>query len=891
MFRRILSFLAVILFLGPAAFAQTTIKKLDHFQTPAVAQGAEGGLWRTDGNFESALIIKNVLEITPITVTPVLYMADGTEYVLSPVDLDASGVATVNINFALQAVPPNIQPHVSTYGSAAIRYSWSWVAAVIATVQTIDEVRSLTFHTSLKADINKVHVNPEAPTPQVLEGMWWKQEPNVGGFLTLLNTSMSSLAVTVELFDSQRKASLTRTAEIPSHNTVMLDLGQMLATLAPKNAAGGIRISYLGGRDALVVEGGLEDDAKGYSAPLVIAPSIWQSGGKPAPVAAPTTFNLGSAGLLIGEQEPMMQFPQGTRFEPYVVVRNTSKHSLTAQLAANYLRGPSPVEVPLGQIVLGPLATQQVDMKSLLAAAGIGKLNGIFNLSISYQGVGGELLAASGSVDQTLNYVFDVQPSIEAGSIGKIFCYWNVAGDTDTMLSLWNFTDQAGDFILTFYHRAGQYTLPVHLTAKNSTMISIASLIKSALPDAQGNIIPQDITEGSAKLTGGEGDFQHIYLATSMATYNTRTATCMEQCWNCNAAGMYVGGNTLLSINTSQQLTATLVLTTGGNTNVTTQSNWSIGNPSVATVGVSGLVTGKSLGTTIIGVVFPQDFPAPGYYCDYVPGAPTSCSGGGEPFAEAPVSVAVQITSADITIDTISLTLSAPTGSSGPLTLQVTGPGGLPPIDPIATASSYGPGSYTFSFQPSLIPIGLYKTITATWTVGGNSATATYLYQFKVLGTWTQTQYNTPAESSCSGSPLAITVWNSACQGTNTTVISGFDARVTNSLGGTGSGHSINWGDVLQEQYCSVGSGDLRGHATISGTLGPVNNSTVAACSTNADVYSSGAQVYIQGEGVKTVTDSCPACCKDGTHLDNYTTNTACSGIPSLPSALTVRLY
>ncbi len=158
------------------------------------------------------------------------------------------------------------------------------------------------------------------------------------------------------------------------------------------------------------------------------------------------------------------------------------------------------------------------------------------------------------------------------------------------------------------------------------------------------------------------------------------------------------------------------------------------------------------------------------------------------------------------------------------------------------------------------------------------------------MGTYHQTQYNTPAESSCTGGPQDITVWDNSCHGTNTTVISGFDFRVTNPAGGTGSGHSINWGDVYQEFTCSGGSGVLRGHQTITGTLGSLNDATVAACS-SSELYAAGTQVYIVGEGVKTVTDRCPACCNDVTHLDNYTTNTQCSNVPSLPDALTIRLY
>jgi hypothetical protein len=79
---------------------------------PAVATGPSmptevhvlySGLWRTDGGFVSTIRVKNVLVVAPMDVTPVLFMADGTPYMLSPVHIAVFGVATVNINDPLAA--------------------------------------------------------------------------------------------------------------------------------------------------------------------------------------------------------------------------------------------------------------------------------------------------------------------------------------------------------------------------------------------------------------------------------------------------------------------------------------------------------------------------------------------------------------------------------------------------------------------------------------------------------------------------------------------------------------------------------------------------------------------------------------------------------------------
>src|SRR5581483_7177316 len=249
----------------------------------------------------------------------------------------------------------------------------------------------------------------------------------------------------------------------------------------------------------------------------------------------------------------------------------------------------------------------------------------------------------------------------------------------------------------------------------------------------------------------------------------------------------------------------------------------------------------------------------------------------------------VSIQSADITQDNVTIQLSGPT-LAGQLTVSATGSGGGAPIDPIFNGNASA-GTYSYSFGLANIPIGEYQQITAQWAVGNGRLTATFPFHFKVLGTYRQTRYNTPAESSCTGDPQGVTVYNDSCGIIGGTMTSGSVSRVAAPGSGTGSGHSNDYGDVKEEFYCATGPTAFRGFQTITGSLGTLNDSTVAACQSNPDLYVTGARVFIQGEGVKTVTDACPACCSDGTHLDNYSTSTQCSGLASLPNALTIRLY
>ncbi len=269
-------------------------------------------------------------------------------------------------------------------------------------------------------------------------------------------------------------------------------------------------------------------------------------------------------------------------------------------------------------------------------------------------------------------------------------------------------------------------------------------------------------------------------------------------------------------------------------------------------------------------------------------GAGFSCGG----YGNVNVTPSVAVVSADITADQIVVTLRGDGSTTGPLEVEIDGVNVLAQPQ---NGGNYGPGTYTFSFGLDTIYPGEYTSVKASWTVDGEDYAKTTSYHINVLGVYRQTQYNTPAESQCSGGPQAITVFSGdypSCPSVNGSVISGFDFRVTDPRTGTGSGHSINFGDVKQEAACSSGSGDLRRNAVITGALGRLGNDTVAACP-RSQIDSAGTRLYIRGEGVKTVTDKCAACCFDpgAAHLDNYTTDTRCSGIGSLPNALTVQLY
>lgn len=72
---------------------------------PPMPQSVYAGLWRVDHTFTASIHIKNTMVGNSVQVTPVLFMADGTEYDLSPVSLGPNAAADVDVNKAWRTLP------------------------------------------------------------------------------------------------------------------------------------------------------------------------------------------------------------------------------------------------------------------------------------------------------------------------------------------------------------------------------------------------------------------------------------------------------------------------------------------------------------------------------------------------------------------------------------------------------------------------------------------------------------------------------------------------------------------------------------------------------------------------------------------------------------------
>ncbi|MGD0098332.1 MAG: hypothetical protein ABSB60_17750, partial [Terracidiphilus sp.] len=125
-------------------------------------------------------------------------MADGTSWDLPTVHLAKSAVTTVDINAAISNAPQKVQSHLSSYGSARLRYQYAWQGAILANISILDEVRSLEYMSPFTFPPNqgkgetipaKLREFRDSANGTTYEGLWFREGHNGGGFIGLANTT------------------------------------------------------------------------------------------------------------------------------------------------------------------------------------------------------------------------------------------------------------------------------------------------------------------------------------------------------------------------------------------------------------------------------------------------------------------------------------------------------------------------------------------------------------------------------------------------------------------------------------------------------------------------------------------------------------------------------
>jgi hypothetical protein len=581
---------------------------LGHAKRPIIAHTAFSGFWRTDGGFVAKMRIKNALVTGPLEVAPVLYMADGTEYQLPTATVATSGVISININQALAQAPASVITHLSSFGSASLTYRHASGGHLIASISMQDTSRSLVL--SYPFTESPVSRRRSQSSPTVWEGVWWKHDAGVQGFLAVSNATGHEAQAKIRLISPSGALAGPKTIVLKAHSTQMLSL-ENTDGLGASGDAGGIRLEHSDEAGAIAVAGGLLNAKEGYSANIPFVELM------SSPVGPVT---LGSAGIMVGKPDAMMRFPSETTFTPYLVLRNATTKALSVTLFFSYMAEGGPVSKQTSEN-LPPLATKRVDLSNILQTLGLKEFSGSINIGASYTGLSTDLVMASGSVDQTGNYVFEVQPQALSPTHKKLGNYWDLDAGSNTMYSLWNPTDKPQAVVVTLHYDngSGKYKIPVRVEPQSSVMLDLKNIIESNAPDADGNVFPASTSEGGATIESADGPTGQMNLIISGAVFNVVTGTCFGCCVPCcGISEVFMDPSSdACTVGDTQQFQAVEEDCQGGDT-FTTGVTWSSSNTAVMTVNSSGLMSAVAPGSATLN--FQSTLPASSDCGQPVPG-------------------------------------------------------------------------------------------------------------------------------------------------------------------------------------------------------------------------------------------------------------------------------
>jgi len=143
-----------------------------------------------------------------------------------------------------------------------------------------------------------------APGTQTWEGLWWKHDAGVEGFLAVSNRIEQDTQAGIRLVSANGTLTQPRTVKLPTHSTLMFSLDNLTDGLGAEGNVGGVGVDYSGQAGSVIAEGGLLNAKEGYSANI---PFVRNTPSQPGIVT------LGSAGIMVGKPDPMMRFPAETR--------------------------------------------------------------------------------------------------------------------------------------------------------------------------------------------------------------------------------------------------------------------------------------------------------------------------------------------------------------------------------------------------------------------------------------------------------------------------------------------------------------------------------------------------------------------------------------------------
>ncbi len=314
--------------------------------------------------------------------------------------------------------------------------------------------------------------------------VWWKPSPQAETKFILSNTTDSPVTVTVTVDGTAPKQQQPATIQLNPHQTRALDIlrdlvGQQNGGNIHKE--GGISITHSGTPGAVLARMFISEESKGFSSvanfidPQAMNSSKWHGSG----------YRIG----MIGNEE----------LTPIVVARNIGNQPADVSGRISYTNNTGQVIfVDVPSIRINPNDIKTIDVERAVRQNNVPANITDTGFEFQYSTPKGSVVMSALSVSESGNHVFQVplfDPQRMASSAGGY--PWKADGDYITMLYIKNETDQPQKYTAVLAYAGGDYALGVkEIKPHQLVTINFRALRDSQTPDAKGQTIPINLTEG-----------------------------------------------------------------------------------------------------------------------------------------------------------------------------------------------------------------------------------------------------------------------------------------------------------------------------------------------------------------------------------------------------------
>jgi len=450
------------------------------------------------------------------------------------------------------------------------------------------------------------NVDPSLPVLP-LRGLFWFHDEETDGFVAVQNASEEFISVTPRFHIAGTFYPLAPVS-LASGQGFKLELRRELRPLGLADVnAGGIEFLYEGPPDALKAHGVLFN-GRGFSAEVDFSPfAEWPDR---------HAVTLRTPRFAVGRADPALGLPARTRFDAYLALHNFNQHDLAVTVTAGYQEAGSTQEHQI-PVSLAPGDTQVLSLHPYLRDV-VPEDAHWASLEVSYSDRHNGLVAALVSVSRDGEHSIRSVLNWVRGSKAEGWL-WRADVDYNTFITMLNTdTEEARVVVSLDYHVNGvrySYDLAERaIPARASDAIDVGQVIASAVPDADGDVIPSSVSFGGYSVRKTSPS-QCPTLTTEALLFNRRQRTFLSFYNTCCGDYVYVdpfqfldpvGFNGRLIVWSCNFCSGICVEIVQGIT------YWST-NPAIASVDGGGNVAGIGPGNAVIWAHF--EYPAPPRRC------------------------------------------------------------------------------------------------------------------------------------------------------------------------------------------------------------------------------------------------------------------------------------